>query len=328
MRLQRSIAVTPRTISADGEQTFDLGVNPLSVLLIALRPLNDTGTLSEFQSYLGIAGAIDRVGIEHRGQSIVQMSGRDAAAMAYHRYGIVPPQQGNLDTNNFRRCVVLPIVMGRMPFDPSSCLPETKRGDLQLVLDLDIAATGYDGLQLSVESIELLGASPKEFERKVQVQQTNAATGTQDVQLPVGNVLRGMLLFGTTPFTGATPAPSWGRYELRVDGSEHSIVSTDWEVASMVSSLWGRQPPSFDDHKHRTDTSGGGATDPTAGEPSEVGSGGWENYAFEDLDPLRNDMFSVDLSKATSCSIRSEVETADAVRVVPVEKLPVSALAL
>src|SRR4029077_10751362 len=99
---------------------------------------------------------------------------------------------------------------------------------------------GYDGLRISVETIELLGASPREFEREVSVVQTFAATGINDVELPVGNRLRGLTLFGTTGFGGASPAPSWGRVKTIVDNQETGFGSSDFEVTQMLGQLWGR----------------------------------------------------------------------------------------
>ena len=62
------------------------------------------------------------------------------------------------------------------------------------------------------------------------VTQTMGATGDQDLDLiSAGNAIRGILLFGTTPFGGASPAPSWGRLKLLLDNQEVGFANTDWE---------------------------------------------------------------------------------------------------
>lgn len=323
MKLNHSVIVQELAISADGIFNFDLGVNPLSVLLLTLRPLNDTGTLSNFASYLTIANAVNRVSIFNQGNSIHQMRGEDLAAFNYFRWGIVPFQGQHDDTDNERRCVVLPIIFGKFPYDPSSCLPALSRGSLSMELDLDIADTGYDGLRLSVESIELIDAKPKEYERRVSVNQTWAATGLQDIELTPGSLCRGILLFGTTGFAGASPAPSWGRVRCLVDNQEAGYSATDFEVAQMLHCLWGRQPPSYDGHLHRTTTDGNAQTLVTSvGRPNNVGLG-WDQYAFLDLDPTRDDTFSLDLSAAKRFQLRADVETADAVRAIPIDVVKV-----
>jgi len=314
-----SVNIQERLISADGVQSYDLAVNPLSVLLLHLKPLNDTGTLSDFATYLNVAGAINRVAVLLNGVSVVSMTGRDAAAMAFFRHGITPMQASHQDTNNFRRSLVLPILMGSEIYSQRSCFPATKRGELILEVDFDIAATGYDGLRFAVETIELPGAKPKEYERKVQLSGTFGATGINDVELPLGNLNRGLLLFGTTAFTGASPAPTWGRVATYLDNEQHGYSAHDWEVAHMMSTLQGGQPPSMDDHIHLTVAS---PPQETANH-HEVGQGGFENYAFLNFDPTGDDAYSLDASKSSRFHIEGNVETANAFRVVPVERVKV-----
>jgi len=187
-------------------------------------------------------------------------------------------------------------------------------------IDWDESDTGYDGLRYSLESVEMTGVRPKEFERKVSVSQTFAATGDNDVDIPIGNILRGALLWGTTGFTGGAPAPSWGRVSVVADGMQVAFASTDFEVAHMLTSLSGRQGPSNDTHTHRVDATAASTTQETTG-PIEFGSSGWENYCFLDLDPTRDDLFAVNTRQYSSLAIRGDAETADAVRVVTVEKI-------
>lgn len=313
-------SIPEQAIAADGLISFDLPTNPLSVILLTLRPLNDTGTLANFQRMMGLAGAINRVSVCRMGSAVFSMSGRDAVALNYFRHGIVPPQQGDLDTTNFRRALVVPLLMGRFAYDETSCLSQSRRGELTLELDFDIADTGYDGLRFSAETIELPGASPQFTERKVSIAQTFNATGDNDIQLPSGNILRGLLNFGTTAFTGATPVPSLGRMSLFMNGEANTYTSTDFEVASMLSSLSGRQPPMENVHFHRVDATSASTTEPTGG-PVDLTSDGFENYAYLDLDPTRDDTLALDTADSNNLFLRSNAETADAVRVIPVERL-------
>lgn len=317
LQLLHSVAIQEKAVSSDGVEVFDLAVNPLSVVLIAIRPLNDTGTLANYPRYLDLVGSLNRVSIFHRGASVFSMSGRDAAALNYLRHGIMPRELNPDDTNNERRCVILPILLGRFAFDPDSCFPASHRGELTMELDIDVADTGYDTFRYSVETIELLGASPKEFERKTTVSKTFAATGEQDFDLPNGNLVRGIMLFGTTGFTGAAPAPTWGRFQVLLDNQQFAVASSDIEVHAMVNSLMGRQPPALDLHSHQFEPVAGIETSG----PFEQGMGGWENYAFLDFDPLRDDTFSLQTSGSSSFLVRANVETADAARVVLVEKI-------
>lgn len=318
-RFLHTVAVQEQAIAADGVYTYDLAVNPLSVVLLCIRPLNDTGTLANVPTLKMLAQAMNRVSIIHRGESIISMRGEDALAMAIHRHGI-EPYQGQLDNvDNERRCGVIPLLMGRHAYHPKSCFPATRRGELVLEVDLDIADTGYDGLRFSVETVELLDAKPSEYEKKVQITQTWSATGDQDFDLPPGNVCRGLLLFGTTPFGGAAPAPSWGRIKVLLDNQETHYGATDFEVAQMLRNLWGRYNP-MADHKHTLDATVAGVTETTATFDNDEN---WNQYVFMDFDPTQDDTYSLDTGRKTRFHVRANAETADAVRVVPVEVIKV-----
>jgi hypothetical protein len=281
------------------------------------------------QSYRGIAAGMNRVSILYRGEAIHSMRGEDLAALNYYRWGMMPFQGQHDDTDNERRCAVIPIVMGRWPYDTKSCFPGTRRGELSLEIDWDIADTGYDGMRVSVETIELLDVTPKEYEKRVQVTQTNGATGDQDMDLvATGNLIRGILLFGTTGFAGAAPAPSWGRIKVLLDNQEAGYSNTDFEVAQMLHSLWGRQPPAYDGHMHRVTTSGCAQTAlATLSGPFNVGAGiagavdinGWSQYCWLDYDPTGDDTHSLVTKGKSRLLLRANVETADAVRAIPVE---------
>jgi hypothetical protein len=177
-------------------------------------------------------------------------------------------------------------------------------------------------MNYSVETVELLDASPNEFERKTTVSRTFGSTGFNDVDMPFGNTIRGILGFGTTGFSGGTPAPTLGRLELRVDNEQRGYSSTDFEVSQVIGQLMGRQPFAYDAHLHRVTTDGNAQTlVSTVGGPSSVGNGGIEKYTYLDLDPTRDDEFSVSTKGANQVMLRVDAEAADAARFVIVEKI-------
>lgn len=318
--------VPERNIAADGVFTYDMGVNPLSVILVNLRPLNDTGTLAQWCNGFQIAQAINRATLYYRGQAVVSMRGEDIVALNFQRWGLLPHMYGSNDddTNNERRCVTIPIILGRYPFSKTSCFPAAGKGELVLELDLDVADTGYDTLNLSIDTIELPNAKPKEYERRVQQTQTWAATGNNDLDLPVGNPIRGLHLWGTTSFVGASPAPSWGNITVLMDNQEVGFRALDWEVGQMLNSLWGRPGlnPTEDGHLHRVTTDGNAQTELTTlagGGHGPTAAGTYRNYLFLDFDPTGDDTFVLDTKSARRLQIRANAETADAVRCVPIE---------
>ena len=313
----------------DVTRTYDLGVNPLSCLLISLRMLNDTGTLANMVSYLTAAAAMLKVQVLFRGEAVISANGQDLAALSYLRQGCLFPQSTHANTNNDRRCVVLPLFFGRRAFDVETCFPASQRGDLVLQVDVDDAATGYDDLQMQVEMLELLDAKPSRFERTLSIAHTFPATGTREVELfpTPGNRCRGLLIWGTTGVTGGTPAPTWGTVHVRADGIEMGYQSANFDTLVGRYALWGRQPPVYDAHKHIVTTDGNVQAElATLAGPYAINSGGWEKYAFLDFDPTRDDRYSVNLSDIKRFQVGGDNVLAEAVRVLQIDSVDTKTL--
>lgn len=322
-----STQVTERLPAQDDVYTHDLGVRPLSVVLLNLKPLNDTGTLANWCNAFRIAQSVNRATILARGQAVVSMRGEDILAMNFYRWGFLP-MLGNPDNvDNERRSLTLPIIMGRYPYSESSCFPAMGKGELTIELDLDIADTGYDGLRYSISTIELPNAKPTEFERRVQQTFTNPSTGNQDIDITIGNRIRGMLLWGTTGFDGASPAPSWMETTVLLDNAEAGYRAIPFEQLGTLQQLKGYQPLSVteDDHMHTTTVDGNAQT-----AVSTLGGGGftrastYRNYGFLDFDPTGDDKYSLDTAGHNRLQLRTNVGTADAVRCVPIERMAVA----
>lgn len=311
-------AVQDRLVSADGVEVVDLGVNPLSVVVINLRPLNNTATLANYASFLDVCAALNSVRLLFRGQSIVSMKGEDIAAMNVLRRNVEMRDANTASTDNHRRNVMIPLFLGRFAGDPLECFPASRRGELTLELDIDIADTGYDGFRYSVDTLELLGARPKYYERCVAINRTFPATGFNDIPLPVGNVLRGIGMWGTTYVLGTTPTPSIGRSELLLDNQQMWNAGMDFETAIGIGGLLGGRSPVNDLHQHTSAAAGSATTN-----RYDIGRGGWERYGFIDFDLLRNDLLSVETAGVNQCLLRCNAGAADAVRIFPFERVTI-----
>lgn len=326
-----STIVPERNIGADAVLTYDLGVQPLSVVRLGLKPLNDTGTLANWCNAFQIAKALNRVTIYYRGAAIISMRGEDILALNWYRWGLSPVLVNADNVNNERRAMFLDIPMGRYPFSPKSGFPAVGKGELVLEVDFDVADTGYDTLNFQVDAIEMPGAKPTEFEKRVQQGQTWAATGDNDIDLPVGNLVRGMLLWGTSGYDGATPAPSWGKVTVLSDNMEVGYRGVDWEALRGIQQLWGRSwlPPSEDDHFHIVTVDGNAQTAvETLGGSGHNRATTYNNYAFLDYDQTGDDTYALDTAGTSRLQIRASAETADAVRCVPIEVLKPASIGL
>jgi hypothetical protein len=312
-------AVIEKAISADGVESFEINADALSVLLLRIKPLNDTGTLANYQRYRAACAALNNVQLTWNGVSVLNMRGEDIASMNWLRWGVEPEQANPDNVDNERRSVVLPIYLGKAPFDPKSCLPPVQRGQLTLTCDFDIADTGYDGLRFAVDAVELPRAKPTEYERRVQVVQTTPATGINNLELVPGNPCRGIFLFGTTGFAGAAPAPSFDQVSVLLDNDEMGFTNVENDLSIAWPALFGRHPY-MGEHKHTVNAAGAGVEETTS--VFDVA----EDHTlarYLDFDVTRDDEHTLDTSKARRFNLRYEADTADAVRAVQMEVIKV-----
>jgi len=318
-----SVLQPPITVVADGILSYDLPVNPLSALLISLQPLNNTATITNFGLVQRMLSAIDNINVTHNGVSVFQMSGADAYAYSTLVQGIDISQANQVTTDNDRRCLVLPVVFGRSFANALECLPSTTRGELQAQITWDIADTGFDALQIALETVELPDATPEFFQRPTTLTQAFGATGDNDVDLPIGHALRGVLCFGTTAWAGAVPAPTLGRMSVLRDNLQFGYASTDFETARLIGQLSGRRLSAWNEHLH-------GFVDAAAGQAVTQRQSDifplMENYVYLPFDLANDDMYTLDTAGASDLVLRCNAETADTVRIIPVQKFPVAGL--
>lgn len=316
-----SVIVEEQDPAADGIVEHDLPVNPLSGLLLELKPLNETATITNFQNAVGIIDAINSIRILFNGRTVLDVRGRDLYAALLHRWRVDISQSNHVSTNNDRRSLIIPILFGRFWGDPDEGLPKSNPGELVLRLDLDVASAGYDDLRYQIEALELPDARFNHFTRITTLAQTFAATGQNDVLLPTEWAKRGILVFNTTEFAGATPTPGLGRMSVLVNGVEQGYSNTDFERLRGLFGALGKHPPRFDEHTHWVivDTTVDVFTSTT-----ELQDAPLDEYAYLDFDLTRDDSYNLETPGQQRLVLRSDAEVAEAMRVIPIEKVPVS----
>lgn len=335
-----SILRTNNTPAADGDVVLDLPVNPLTLILIHLNPLSETSTVANYALLEALLSSLDTVRVSHKGASVLDISGVDLAVLAMLWHGFQIWQSNAVAADNERRSLVLPVCFGRRPYTPNECFPETKKGELQLTLTFDIADTGFDNLNYSVETVELPGAVPETVQKVTTLAQTLAATGQNDVDLPIGNVIRAILCFGTTGYTGATPTPTLGQLSVYKDNRQMGYTATDFEVVRSLLGVMGRPFPPESRHVHdpNFDVVAADSTDLatvitlaneikadlnalTAVLQPQVGASIDDNYALLNFDPTGDDLYSLETQGAGRVNVRLDAEAANAVRVLPIERV-------
>jgi hypothetical protein len=318
-QILRTTLIADEAVAADGIANYDLPVNPLSVVLITVKALNlDPAPVSTYSRIAQLLAMIPNLNIRYRGATIIDGSLTDLAVAMAALTGWHPLGLNAESADNQVRAVTVPICLGRVPYDPMECFPATRRGDLVLQLNRDIANLSHDGLVLQAETIELLDAEPERF-CKITTQSPPAFVAGQNfVELPIGNHLLGLILQSFNVPDAADYQASFGAIALLVDNVEVIWSETNWET--LHGELARRIiPERFAGHRHNVNVAAVATDTPSAEE--ETANSLLENYALMDLDPLKNGQYAIDTTGASQVRLRVTSDAADATqsRMLPIE---------
>ena len=320
-QILRTTLIQDEAQASVGSPTWDLPVNPLSIILFTVKMLNNTAAIANYSSIQALLDAISALTVNYRGANIISGSLADLAVL----YGIIaewPPTQSNRrELDNDVRSITVPICLGRFPYDPEECFPATRRGDLILQATTVIAPTGLDTMVLQAETVELLDAQPKRFVKATTTTKIFNATGEHDIEVPIGNDLLGALLWGPVVPTGASYNASFGQVALQVDNVETVYSKSNWETMhGELNRRLARSPQWPHTHGFQYDPTGVAVTQATTREAQE-NLNLVDNYAYLDLDPLRDGKFALKTKDAARVNmhITTEAASATAMRVLPVE---------
>jgi hypothetical protein len=316
MKLHTRLASNEAVTAGGVLRVDDLPVNPLSVILLTIRAeVSAANTLPTLANLLGV---FSRIEVVYKGQNIISGSPADLWALAYYLLGRSPHVGRMSDAAaNARVWLTLPILLGRRPFDLTECFPSVRRGELQLQCTPASSFTAITNVTIQIETIELLEAQPAGFLKVTTASKTPAATGDHDVDLPIGNDILGVILFGTTVPVDAAFTASIQTVKTLVDNVEWGYPLAQWETLRGHEALWCDQPWQDTAASVRL---GGGA--PAANDLSEALQ--WptallRQYAALNFELQKGAGFPLVTEGRARINLRINAGAADAIRVLPVE---------
>jgi len=322
-RFLHSVALPTVDLVASTNNTgFDLPVNPLSAILLRFQVTNVApAAILTYSAIDDIITQMTGVRVLHKGEQIVSGNLRDLMvlnAVYQHAY---PGWAGLDNVDDAVRSVVFPICLGKRMYDPDSCFPATSRGNLRLEIDTGADGAAYDDINWSVETIELIESTPREYLKYVR-QARDSVAGQFDAALPIGNPLLGILLFDTGIATLSTEATSWGTVKVLKDNIEQYYPLSDFEtIAGMLKTQMGATHAIIAGHQHLT--SEGGGAELISDDMEQRISTGDRGYAYLDFDPLRDGSYEMETAGAADLKIRGQGDAAAAIRYYPIERVMV-----
>lgn len=309
------------TLTAATTRTADdLPVNPLSAILVTVSM--DADAINVAPTAAELFGVISRLDVMYKGQNIVSGSLADLAALYWHLTGHFPTiGRLSAEADEAEIFATVPILFGPKCFDKTFCFPAVRRGELQMQITTPSSFTNVNDVQLQVETLELLDGAPTRFLKYTTISKTPTATGDHDIDLPLGNPIRGIQLFGTTvPVDGAI-TKSIDRGRLLVDNVEHGYASFNWETLRGASALYRDENIQGMQAVARLTGGAPAANDDTR--PLEWPTSFFRQYAYLEYAPDYREEYRLMTEGKGRVHLRIDAGDTNAIRVIPVEEIAV-----
>ena len=301
-RFIHSTVVSNDAIPGGTVTTWDLPVNPLSYINLVLQWT--TGTAHT--TIANILGMITQIEVLFKGSAVFSANGLDTYALGRFLLSRASHEDNMTGSTTEVRTLSLPILFGRIPYDPAQAFPASQRGSLQLRITWATLHANVSLLFLLVESCELPEATPSSFLKATTLTQT-AVIGQMDLELPIGNKLHALMTYQSTKPNAAAWTATIAHLEILADNTQIYFTSQFWEGAR--ANLQYNTDP-----KYRLGAAAANLTD------TDLYPNLWLLF-----DPLKDDQYILDTSGLASLVFRYDAEAADAIRVIPVEVLEVAA---
>ncbi len=320
-QILRTVALRDRSLPAAGETAqIDLPVNPISALVCTLKYTNATAAPPSYSAWEAAFAKLSNINIRYRGATLVDGKALDLAVMYSILSGIAPWPGQVSDANGYVRSITFPIIFGRRWADPAQCFPATRRGDLVLEWTADSDPTGSANYTLSVETVEILDAQPASFFKVTTTNRIMTAGDTNEITLPIGNKIMGLLLRAATYPDGSSRNSSMADVRLEVDNVEVMYSRTEWEglqgeIGRLLPAGW-----AWLSHRHRSNiASTYTQNEYTLEAVHDIAS--VQAYAYLDLDPLRDGSYTLNTQGAASVTLNVTSDVTDTIesRILAVE---------
>ncbi|MBA7702585.1 hypothetical protein ES703_111354 [subsurface metagenome] len=183
--------------------------------------------------------------------------------------------------------------------------------------------TQIDGVSLQVEAVELPGANPERFLKMTSSSVTPSATGEFDVELPIGNQISDIILWGTTIPSADTATTTIQTIEVRKNNSEFMYSKSYFETLHNMMGRMRAAPGYFGSHTHQMTAAAFAQYDHVSA-PSPANHI-LANHLLVPFDVRRDGVHILRTDDAKDLDIRIDAGDTNAVRVNPCEIVAVSA---
>lgn len=251
MEFIHSVMKQNEAVAAAEVKTDDLPVNPISHILITLKFAQNLANTQAL--FANVMAMISKIEVLYKGSSEFSMNGYDAFACARYLVGYESWGVNISGADNELRSMTFLIPFGRKLYNPVECYPASRRGELILQTTFAAAFTNIDGVTYQVETLEMPEASPERYLRQTTLSRTPTATGEIEIDLPIGNRISDIILWGTTKPSASTATRTITDVKLQVNNQERYYSRTNFESLHNMAGMRLPAPAFWGEHIHQID---------------------------------------------------------------------------
>lgn len=316
-----SVVVPNEAVTANTSPSYDLPVSPLSHLLFTVKFEQDIADIQ--LPFANIALMISKLEVLYKGSAVCSLNGIDLMAAGllvcnFESWGVNADGQDD-DLRSFT--FLVPFC--RQLYSPIEAYPKTSRGELVLQVTWASSFTNILAVTLQVEAVELPEANPQRFLKMTSGAVTPTAGLEFDVELPIGNQISDIVLFGTTIPTAASATTTIEEISIRKNNSEFMYSKSNFETLHNMSGRMRAAPGYWGSHAHAYRAAAVATEyDVDAVDPCDHILA---NHLLVPFDVRRDGEHILRTEDANDLNIRIKPGDANIVRVIPCEVVAISA---
>lgn len=315
-----SVVVPDETVTAGKSPSWDLPVSPLSHLFVTLKFCQDTTATPIV--FADIPGMIDKLEVLYKGSGVTSMNGLDLLACAILVCDFESWSVNATGEAEAERSFTFLVPFGRQLYSPIECYPSTARGELVLQITWAASFTAIDTVRINVQAAELPDAHPERFLKMTTGAFTPTSTQEYDMELPIGNQISDVVLWGTDIPTADASAPSISEIQVRKNNSEFMYSKATFETLHNMMGRLRAAPGYWASHTHDllTEVTQGKPTGPVDPQNHILA-----HHLLVPFDVRRDGVHILRTDDAKDLNIRIKPATASGVRVIPCEVVAIGA---
>lgn len=315
MEFIQSILSHDEAVAVSTVPTYDLPVNPLSHILITLK--YDQNLANDIGGFVNILAMMSRVEVLYKGSAVFSMSGLDAYACGLFICNFESWTANNSGDDNAELSITFLVPLTRTLYSPRECFPATTRGELILQITYAAAFTNIDDARAQIETVELVGATPEQFLKMTTKAVTPTATGQLDIELPIGNDISDLVLWGTTKPVDDSDTVTINLMEILVDNINHFYPESNFETIHNMAGQMRTVPGYHGFHTHRLLEAAYAQWDDTSAVIAEHHV--LAHHLWMPFDIFRDGMFTLHTRGASDVVLRVDAGDTNPIRCIPCE---------